>query len=354
VEREGARRGFASDNQASAHPDALAAIAAANAGHAPAYGDDPWTAKAEAAFRSHFGTSARAFPVFNGTGANSTALVSLLRPWEAVVCSECAHIDTDECGAPEHFTGSKLLPVAAPDGRVTPAGVADRLRGIGVEHHSQPRALSLTEATEYGTVYGPARVRELADLAHEAGLFVHMDGARLANAAAALDLPMRALTTDAGVDVLSFGGTKNGLVMGEAVVFLSDRVSRAADAFKYARKNGGQLASKMRYVSAQLSALLDGDLWLRNARHANAMAARLEKGARGVPWVEIVAPVEANEIFARIPGRVVGDLQDAYPFYVWDERGRSLEDHTVVVRWVASWDTTEDDVDGLVAALADA
>src|SRR3954468_17250722 len=265
-------RGFASDNYAGALPEVVEAIAAANAGHAPAYGEDEWTARAEARFREHFGPEARVFLALNGTGANVVALRALAQPWSAVVCPETAHLNVDECGAPERVGGLKLLTVAAPDGKLTPQLVASRLGRFGDEHAVQPRVVSISQSTELGTVYSVDEVRALADQAHTHGLLLHVDGARLANAAAALDVPLGALTTDAGVDALSFGGTKNGLLLGEAVVLLRPDLG---EGIEYLRKQSMQLASKMRYLAAQFDALLQDDRWRRAAANANAMARRL-------------------------------------------------------------------------------
>ncbi len=335
-------RGFASDNNAGAHPEVLAAIARANAGHVRAYGDDPWTAAAVARIREHLGESVEAFFVFGGTGANVLGLQAVMRPHEAVICAELAHINVDECGAPERYVGCKLLGVPSPDGKLTPELVRARISGVGVEHHVQPRVVSVSQSTEYGTVYSPAELRALADMAHEQGMLLHVDGARLANAAASLGVPLRAITADAGVDVLSFGGTKNGILGGEAVVFFDPAHARE---FRFIRKQGMQLASKMRFVAAQFDALLTDDLWLRSARHANAMARRLEQAVRGIPGVRVTQPGVANAVFAELPPEAIPLAQEAFFFYVWDERRSE-------VRWMASWDTTEDDVDQFAAAIA--
>jgi threonine aldolase len=339
-------RGFASDNFSGAHPEVLAAIAGANDGHTPAYGEDPWTERARALFRGHFGDAAEAFPVFNGTAANVLALDALTRPFEAVICAATAHLNVDECGAPERIAGVKLLTVAGEHGKLTPKLVAPLDVRRGDQHASQPRAVSISQATELGTVYTPDEVRTLADFAHDRDMLLHVDGARLANAAAALDAPLRALTTDAGVDALSFGGTKNGLVLGDAVVFLRPGL---AGRFEFVRKQGMQLASKMRFLSAQFEALLgDGDLWLRNASHANAMARRLGDATEPIDGVEIAHPVDANAVFARLPRRAIerlrSELPGELPFYVWNE-------DTGECRWMCSWDTTEDDVDRFAGAV---
>jgi threonine aldolase len=277
-----ATRGFASDNHAGVHPEVLAALEAANGGHQVAYGEDVYTARLSEVFRHHFGERAEAYPVFNGSGANVVGLQAMSDRWGAVICAESAHINMDECGAPEKVGGLKLLSVPTPDGKLTPELIDRYAWGFGVPHHAQPQIVSLTQSTELGTVYTAEEIRAICAHVHGHGMLVHMDGSRLANAAAALDLPLRAFTTDAGVDVLSFGGTKNGLLLGEAVVVLNPDAVRG---LLYLRKASLQLASKMRFVSAQFLALLDGDLWLRNARHSNALAQRLAAAVRDVPGV---------------------------------------------------------------------
>ncbi|MCE5202882.1 MAG: low specificity L-threonine aldolase [Coriobacteriales bacterium] len=331
---------FASDNASGAHPEVMAALAAANTGHAHAYGYDEWTERAVAVLKEHLGKQAQAYFVFNGTGANVSALSALLRPYNAVVCSDVAHIGTDECGAPERFTGSKLIDLPTRDGKITAEQVQDALAGMGEEHHSQPKVVSITQATEYGTVYRPEEVRAIASTAHDNGLYVHMDGARLGNAAAFLGCTLREIVTDVGVDVLSLGGTKNGLVFGEAVVFLDPGL---ASEFLYVRKNAGQLASKMRFISAQFEALYGTGLWLRNAAHANRMARMLSDGLAEAPGVTITQPTEANEVFAILGEELAGPLRAVADFYPWNER-------TGEVRLVTSWDTTEDDVTEFVEA----
>lgn len=335
------RRHFASDNWAGAHPAVLRALAAANEGHAPAYGADEITGAALDRLRQLFGPGSEAFLVFGGTGANVLGLQAVMAPHEAVICADCAHINVDECGAPERFIGCKLLTVPASDGKLRPADIEALLAHVGDEHHVQPRVVSITQATEYGTVYSPDEIRALAGVAHGNGLLLHLDGARLANAAASLGADLRGLTSAAGVDVLSFGGTKNGLLAAESVVFLN---GTAVPAFRFIRKQGMQLASKMRFVAAQFLALLEDGLWLESASHANAMAQRLAAGAREVPGVRITQPVQANAVFAVLPAEYIPRLQERYFFYVWNQR-------TSEVRWMASFDTTEDDVDGFVAAM---
>jgi threonine aldolase len=263
-----------------------------------------------------------------------------MRSYEAVICPVTAHINVDECGAPERFTGGKLLAVTTPDGKLTPDLVESAISGIGVEHHSQPRVVSITQSTEYGTTYRPEEVRALADVAHAHGLVLHMDGARISNAAAFLGCDLAQITSDVGVDVLSLGGAKNGLLFGEAVVFFD--AQRAAD-FLFIRKQSAQLASKMRFISAQFIALFGGGLWRENAAHANAMARELADGLRGVPGVRLTQPVEANEVFAVMARPLAERLRAVADFYAWDERAN---EH----RMVASWDTTADDVERFVEA----
>jgi threonine aldolase len=334
-------RGFASDNSSGIHPDILRAIEAANTGHCIAYGADPFTEAAVAKFREHFGEDIAVFFVFNGTAANVLALKSATRAFHAVICAESAHIQEDECGAPERFTGCKLLTVPTADGKLTPAGIQRHLRGFGFEHHAQPRIISITQATELGTVYTGEEIRTITGYAHAHGLLVHMDGARLANAAAALGAGLGELTREAGIDVLSFGGTKNGMLAGDAVVFFNRDLTQD---FKFIRKQGMQLASKMRFIGAQFQALLSDDLWRRNACHANRMAGLLAEAARQIPSVRLTRPVEANAVFAVLPSEAIPTLQKASFFYVWD-------DARAEVRWMTSFDTTEKDIHAFIALL---
>ncbi|MEU6710572.1 low specificity L-threonine aldolase [Nonomuraea sp. NPDC046802] len=336
-------KALASDNYAGVHPEILQAIATANGGHQTAYGDDVYTEALQEVFQRHFGEQAHAWPVFNGTAANVVSLRAMTAQWEAVICAESAHINTDEGGAPEVVGGIKLLSVPTPDGKLTPELVDRQAWGFGDVHRAQPRVVSISNSTELGTVYTPAEIAALCAHAHERGLLVHLDGSRLTNAAAALDVPMRALTTDAGVDVLSFGGTKIGLLYGEAVVVLNPDAARGID---YLRKTFMQLSSKMRFVSAQFEALLSGDLWLRNARRANAMGRRLAEAVGDIPGVEVTRPVEANAVFAVLPPDVIGRLQKRMRFYTWDEARNE-------VRWMCAFDTTEADVDAFAAAVAE-
>jgi threonine aldolase len=341
-------RGFASDNYSGVHPDVLAAIADANGGHQISYGEDVYTERLQEVCVRHFGAGAQTYPVFNGTGANVVGLVSMLPRWGAVICAKTAHIHADEGGAPEKVAGIKLLPIPAADGKLTPDLVAQEAWRWDDEHRAQPLVVYVTQSSELGTVYTPDELRAITDYAHERGMRVFMDGARLANAAAALDLPLRAFTADVGVDVLTFGGTKNGALGAEAIIVLD---AGASDGLIYLRKQKMQLASKMRFVSAQLLALLDGDLFLRNARHANAMAARLRAGLEAgiadgtIRGIEFTQPTESNAVFACLPAGVADGLRERFRFYDWDASRNE-------VRWVCSFDTQPDDVDAFVAAAA--
>jgi threonine aldolase len=327
-------RSFASDNNAGVHPEILKAVGEANRGHAVGYGDDPYTASVVQKFKQRFGPDIEVFFVFNGTAANCLSLKALTNSYNAVICSEAAHIYTDECGAPEKFTGCKLLPVPVTNGKLTVEAVSHAYHGIDDPHHVQPRVISITQATEVGTVYQPHEIRALARFAHARDMFLHIDGARIANAAASLGQTLRQATRNLGVDVLSFGGTKNGALGAEAVVFFDRKLGHD---FLYLRKQGMQLASKMRFISAQFDALFAGDLWLKSAQHANRMAHLLEKELRKIPEVKIVYKVEANGVFAKIPRAANAKLQKRYFFYVWNEQQS-------VVRWMCSFDTTEQDV----------
>lgn len=335
------RRGFASDNYSGVHPEVLAAIADANHGHQSSYGNDAYTARLQHVVQHHFGPQTSAFPMFNGTGANVTGLQAALPRWGAVVCAKTAHVNVDEGGAPEKVGGLKLYAVPTPDGKLT-AGLLDaEAWGFGDEHRAQPLAVSITQSTELGTLYTPAEIGALAERAHELGMVVHLDGARLSNAAAALGVPFAAFTTDAGVDLLSLGGTKNGALGAEAIVVLApERVS----GLPYLRKTNMQLASKMRFVSAQLVALFEGDLWLRNATHSNAMAARLRAAVEGIAGVEFSQPTQANGVFVRLPAGVADAVRESFFFYDWDASLRE-------VRWMCSFDTSESDVDEFAALI---
>lgn len=327
-------RSFASDNNAGIHPEILKAIALANQGHVVGYGADPYTHSMVGKFREQFGADCEVFVVFNGTGANCLSLQALTKSYQAVICAISAHIYTDECGAPERFTGCKLIPIETANGKLTVEMVRHAYHGIGDEHHVQPKVVSITQCTEMGTVYQPEEIRVLAGFAHQHDMYLHVDGARIANAAASLGQTLRQATRELGVDVLSFGGTKNGIMGGEAVVFFQPELG--AD-FLFLRKQAMQLASKMRFVSAQLGALLTNDLWLTNAQHSNRMARLLEKELSRIPQVKIVYKVEANGVFAKIPRAAIARIQERYFFYIWNEEES-------IVRWMCSFDTTEDDV----------
>jgi threonine aldolase len=339
----GAKRGFASDNSATVHPRVLESIAAANVGHAFGYGHDPYTESVERRLAEALGApEASVFFVFNGSGANVLSLRASLRPWEAVIVSANAHLETDEVGAPEAVAGVKLLVAETVDGRVTLDGVRRLIERPNDEHAVKPALLSLTQATELGTLYSIDELRALGELAHGAGLRVHVDGARFANAAAALGVSLPKLVASCGIDLLSFGGTKNGLMIGEAVVVFDPEL---APGMLHLRKQTLQLASKMRYVAAQFDALLHDDLWLQNASHANAMAQRLYDAVSGIDGVGVSRRPAANALFAVIAADVRRRLQQEFDFYEWD-------DATGEVRWMCSWDTTEDDIDRFAAAVA--
>jgi threonine aldolase len=334
-------RGFASDNYASVHPEVLDAISRANAGHDVAYGDDAVTERLSAAIKDSFGPRAEVFPVFNGTGANVVALQALTKRWEAVVCAATAHVNVDEGGAPEKGAGLKLWTIATEDGKLSPELIDTQAWGFGDVHRAQPGAVTITQSTEMGTLYSAEEVAAISEHAHGLGMGVHVDGARLSNAAASLGCGFRDFTTDAGVDVISFGGTKNGLMLGEAVIVLDPD---AAPGVAFLRKSSMQLASKMRFVSAQLLALFTDELWLRNASHANAMARRLEDRVRAIPGISLTRPVQANALFPILPAAVTVRLQEQFRFYTWDQV-------TGEVRWMCSWDTTESDVDSFADAI---
>jgi threonine aldolase len=327
---------FASDNNAGVHPRILEAVAAANGGHVASYGDDEWTHRAEAAFRALLGDQARVFFAFNGTGANVIALAAALRPFQGVICPQAAHLAVDECGAYERFGGGKLLTVAVAGGKLTPDDVERHVRGVGDQHHVQPGAISISQSTEVGTVYTLDELSALGAVARKHRLLFHVDGARLSNAVASLGTDLRSMLVETGIDVCTFGGTKNGMMFGEAIVF--PRHHPAVDALVFTRKQGMQLASKMRFVAAQFEALLRDDLWLANAAHANAMARLLAARLRDLDdVVQLAYPVEANAVFPVLPRHAIEPLQGVRRFYMWDaERD--------VARWMTAWDTTAEDV----------
>ena len=319
-------------------------MAAVNVGHVPSYGADPYTRDAIARIGDELGGDAQVFLVFSGTAANVLCLESMVQSHQAVICAETAHVHTSECGAAEKHIGCKLLTVPSPNGKITVAGIREHLHDIGNEHHVQPRAISITQATEYGTVYTPQEIRAIADFAHSHSLLLHMDGARIFNAAVSLNVPLKAITSGAGVDALSFGGTKNGLVAGEAVVFFKLAL---ADDFEFKRMQGMQLASKMRFIAAQFSALLTNDLWKRSATHSNKMALMLAAELGGIRGVVLTQQVQANEVFATLPKEIIPKLQEQCPFHVWNEA-------TSEARLITSFDTAEADVTDFAALARDA
>lgn len=340
-QKKNTSRGFASDNNAGVHPQILKEIERANKGHVVGYGDDPYTEEARELFRIIFGPSSEVYFVFTGTAANVLGLTGVTRSWNSVITAFTAHIEQDECGAPEKYTGCKVLTVDTLDGKLRKELLSKHLHGFDFEHHSQPKVVSITQATEMGTVYTPGEIQDLADFVHGYGMLLHMDGARIANAAAALDLPFKDFTTEAGVDVLSFGGTKNGMMLGEAVCFLKEGLS---DNFKYIRKQGMQLASKMRFISAQFIAYFRNDLWLNNARHANKMGKKLAEYISKIEGIKITQDVQSNGVFVILPPDVADVVRENYFFYPWNEE---LSEY----RLMTSWDTTEKDIEGFADLL---
>lgn len=335
------RKGFASDNNSGVHPAIFKAMENANQGHVVGYGNDEYTQKAIQLFKERFGDDTEVFFVFNGTGANVLGLSTVTQSFHSIICAETAHIQEDECGAPEKFTGCKLIPVEPVNGKVTPEAVLPHLKGFDFEHHSQPGVISISQVTEMGTVYQPNEIIALADLAHKHNMFLHMDGARISNAAVSLDLDFRAFTRDCGVDVLSFGGTKNAMMLGEAVLFFNPKLTGLT---KYIRKQSMQLYSKMRFVGAQFQAYFENNLWKETASHANKMAKLLEKEIIQIPEITITEPVDANGIFAAVPPEIIKPLQEKFFFYMWNEQKSE-------VRWMTSWDTTEDEIFEFVALI---
>ena len=335
------KRGFASDNNAGIHPDVLKEIAAANTGHVTGYGADEYTEKALSLFKEHLGNSTETYFVYTGTAANVLGLSGIVRSWNSVITASTAHLEGDECGAPEKFIGCKVLVVDTPDGKVTPELVERHMHGIDFEHHSQPKVISITQCTEMGTVYSVNEIARISEYAHSRGMFLHMDGARLANASVSLNLPFKAFTTDAGVDILSFGGTKNGLMGGEAICFLTPGLT--AD-FKYIRKQGMQLASKMRFISSQYIAYFKNDLWKTCASNANEMATVLAEKLKDIPQVKITQQVQSNGVFVIIPAEVAEKVRQHYFFYPWDEKRSEW-------RLMCSWDTKKEDIEEFVVLL---
>ncbi|NLB42422.1 MAG: low specificity L-threonine aldolase [Clostridiales bacterium] len=328
------RRSFASDNNAIVHPKIMEALNKVNTGHCLSYGEDNHTEKAIEKFKEVLGQEIDVYLVYNGTAANVTGLASMVTPYQAIICSEAAHINVDECGAPQRFIGCRLLPLPTPDGKLRPEQIESTLSVIGVEHHSQPSVVSITQSTELGTIYSVKELKDLTDFAHRNNLLVHMDGARIANAAASLNVSLKEITTDVGIDVLSFGGTKNGLMFGEVVILFNKKL---AQDYKYTRKQGMQLASKMRYIAVQFEALLSDDLWLKNAKQANTMAKLLASKVEKIPGIEITQPVESNGVFVTMPADVAKRLQQEYFFYPWNEEIGEY-------RWMTSFDMEEHDI----------
>ena len=334
-------RGFASDNNSGVHPEILAELKAVNDGHTLGYGHDRYTEMAQDIFRNHFGEFSETYFVFTGTAANVLGISAIARSFNSIVTASTAHLETDECGAPEKFIGCKVLTVDTPDGKINCELIDRHIQGFDFEHHAQPKVISITQSSEMGTVYTPGEIKKLADFAHEKGMLLHMDGARLANASVALDLPFRTLTTDSGVDVLSFGGTKNGMMFGEAVCFLKPGLS---EDFKYIRKQGMQLASKMRFISAQYIAYFRDELWKRSALHANTMAQLLYGKLSGLKGITITQKVQANGVFVIMPSAVADKLRGKYFFYTWNEKVSEY-------RLMTSWDTEEADVEDFISIL---
>ncbi|MBU3918183.1 low specificity L-threonine aldolase [bacterium] len=334
-------KGFASDNCSGVHPDVMNAIARINTGHVPAYGGDEYTESAREKFKSLLGNEIDVYFVFNGTAANVLSLDATTQPYNAIICADSSHINSDECGAPERFSGCKLVPVKTKNGKMELTEIKKHIFGFGFEHFVQPKVISITQCTEMGTVYLPDEIQVIADLAHENGMVLHMDGARIANAVVRLGIGLSELTFDCGVDVLSFGGTKNGAMFGEAVIFRNKEYSRD---FCYIRKQGLQLASKMRFIAVQFETLLSDDLWLKNAAHANKMADYLYSKVRDIPQLTVLFPVETNFVFATLPKEAIPAIQREVFFYSWGNDGD-------MVRWVTTFDTTEEDVNRLVSAI---
>jgi threonine aldolase len=332
-------KSFASDNYSGVHPEVMEALRKANMEHAGSYGSDPYTEEAVGKFKGLFGNDIEVFFVYNGTGANVLGLSTLAHSFQSIICAEGAHINVDESTAPEKFLGSKLVTLPAPDGKITAQQVADRIQRLGDQHHPQMKVISISQTSEYGTVYSLEEIRALSEVARKNHFYFHMDGSRIANAAVALGAGFRSFTREAGVDVLSFGGTKNGLMFGEAVIFFRPQL---AEYFRYLRKQGMQLHSKMRFISAQFAALLTNDLWKRNATHTNRLAQQLAAQLAAVPGVRVTQRVDGNGVFAIFPEPIIAPLQAEFPFYVWNEKINE-------VRLMCSWDTTEEEVARFVA-----
>ena len=336
-------RSFASDNNSGVHPLIMEALQQANSNHALGYGDDRWTYKATEALQNAFGEEYEPLFVFNGTGSNAVALQLATRPFNSILCAETAHIYVDECGAPVKMSGCQIRPIVTIDGKLTPELIKPYLHGFGDQHHSQPGVIYLSQSTELGTVYTPSELKAITDLAHQHDMYVHMDGARIANACASLGLSLRELTVDCGIDILSFGGTKNGMMIGECVIPFSKELAVNA---KFVRKQSAQLASKMRFLSSQFIAYLADDLWLHNAQHANAMAQRLYDGLKQFAFVKFTQKVESNQLFLTMPRTFIDLMLQHYFFYFWNEANHEI-------RLVTSFDTTEEDIVRFLSILHD-
>jgi threonine aldolase len=334
-------KAFASDNYSGVHSEIMEALQRANAEHQGAYGNDEFTERAVQQFKKLFGEKTEIFFAYNGTGANVLGLSTLTHSYNSVICSELAHINVDESTAPEKFTGCKLLGIPTTDGKIYPAQIEERIQRVGDQHHPQVKVISISQPTEYATVYTIDELKALSAVAKKHGLYFHMDGSRISNAAVSLNVDFKTFTRDAGVDVLSFGGTKNGMMFGEAVLIFDPELAKD---FHYLRKQGMQLHSKMRFIGAQFQAILTNDLWKRSATHSNTMAKRLEKGLREIPQVQITQAVDANGVFAIFPKDIIPKMQNEIFFYVWNDR-------TNEVRLMCSFDTTEEEVDRFVKKL---
>jgi threonine aldolase len=334
-------KGFASDNYAGAHPKIIEALQRVNQGHAGGYGNDEYTKTSIKRIKEVFGKEVEPFFVYSGMGANILGLTAISKSINSIICAETAHINVDECGGPEKYTGCKVVGIRTNDGKLTPELIKNHLYNFGDQHRSQPRVVSITQATELGTIYTAKEIKAIAETTHKLGMLLHMDGARIANAAEALNSELKDITFSTGVDVLSFGISKNGGMFGEAVIFANKELSKD---FQYIRKQGMQLHSKMRFISAQFEAMLTNDLWRENAKHANQMAKLLEKEITGLSRIKITQKVQTNGVFAIIPREWIEKLQKEYFFYVWNEK-------TCEVRWMCSFDTTREDIEGLVSLI---
>lgn len=334
-------KSFASDNYSGVHPAVFEALQRANAEHAGSYGSDEYTTRAVNKFKEHFGSEAEVFFVYNGTGANVLGLTTITQSFNYIICAEGAHINVDESTAPEKFLGCKLVTIPTTDGKITPAQVREKIQRLGDQHHPQAKVISISQASEYGTVYTTEEVKALSAVAKEHNMFLHMDGSRIANAAVTLNKPFVEFTKNAGVDVLSFGGTKNGMMFGEAIVFFQPELAKN---FVYQRKQGMQLHSKMRFISAQFEALLTNDLWKKNAQHTNTLAQKLGEGLSAIEGIRVTQKIEANGVFAIFPAHIIEPMQKEFPFYVWNDKLNE-------VRLMCSWDTTNDEVESLVGKV---